>query len=376
MNIFINMKIAQVICVYPPYKGGMGNVARDFAHLAHELGKQSTVITSGKNRDYRTADDKGINIKKLRPFLRYGNGAFLPQLFFGLRNYDIVHLHYPFFGVAEIVFFAKFILRQRFKLLIHYHMDTPDLSGIAKVLSVFSRVIAKKLFAIADAITYASDDYIEESAISAYYSKHKEKFFLLPFGVDSDKFIPAGNSAVKKKNILFVGGLDKAHYFKGVDNLIKALKGVLRADLNLIIVGKGDLLDCYKEIAKDMGIDAYVNFACNASDEDLVKYYQNSSLLVLPSINGHEAFGVVLLEAMSAGVPVVASNLPGVRSVFTNGREGLLADPGDTADLRDKIIRLISDEVLRKQMGERARVLVLEKYSFKTLAMRLNTIYR
>lgn len=369
------MKIAQVVCAYPPYKGGMGNVARDFARLARASGNESYVLTVGDNSLSSAANTEEIKVQRLRPLLKYGNGAFLPQFFYCLRNFDIVHLHYPYYGVAEVIFFAKFFLRQRFKLIIHYHMDTPSLSGIAKALSVFSRITAKPLFAAANALTYASADYMEKSALSGYFHKQKEKFFLLPFGVDTDKFCPTKEHNQKTNYILFVGGLDKAHYFKGVENLLKAAQGILNKNLQLVIVGQGDMLDHYEQLAKDLGQGAFVNFAGGASDAALIEYYQNASFLVLPSINSHEAFGIVLLEAMSCGIPVIASDLPGVRNVFTDGQEGLLAAPDNIVDLNKKIHILSADADLRKKMGERARKLVLEKYGFEILKKRLNQIY-
>jgi len=350
-------------------------VARDFARLADELGHESTVITFAKKVEPENERENGINIKRLRPFLRYGNGAFLPQLFFGLKKFDIVHLHYPFFGVAEPVFIAKFFLRQRFRLIVHYHMDTPNLSGIAKLLSIFSRVTERFLFKMADRITYASDDYIKQSKIAAFYEKNKNKFFLLPFGVDTDKFFPIENKNLDKQYILFVGGLDRAHYFKGVENLLLAVQNILSDNLRLKIVGKGDMVDEYKKIAINLQINNYVDFAGGANDDELVSYYQKASLLVLPSINGHEAFGMVLLEAMSSGIPVIASNLPGVRSVFTDGIEGFLVQPGDIQDLELKIKNIFADEDLRVRMGERARGLVLERYGFGVLRKRLEKIY-
>jgi glycosyltransferase involved in cell wall biosynthesis len=94
----------------------------------------------------------------------------------------------------------------------------------------------------------------------------------------------------------------------------------------------------------------------------LAHAYQEANFLVLPSINQGEAFGLVLLEAMSSGKPVIASSLPGVRSVFTDGQEGLAVRAGDVDDLAEKIFRLSEDEGLREQMGRRARELVLSKY--------------
>ncbi|MCK5510777.1 glycosyltransferase family 4 protein [Candidatus Parcubacteria bacterium] len=368
------MKIAHVVCVYPPYRGGIGNVAKDFSFLM-KSDNEVTVFTPTQN-DLKLEEKKGIKIKYLKPFLKYGNGAFLPQLFFKLKDFDIVHLHYPFFGVSEIVYLAKLFFKKKFKLIIHYHMDTDNLSFFSKILSIFSWVIFKPLFEAADKITFASEDYILRSRIKNFYQKNKQKFYLLPFGVDTDKFFPDSNKKEKNKiNILFVGGLDKAHYFKGVNILLKALSSVLNDKTILNIIGQGDMMGEYKKIVQESKIEKYVNFLGGVNDCELVKNYQKANIFVLPSINSHEAFGVVLLEAFACGTPVIASNLPGVRSVFKDKQEGFLIKPSDIFDLREKINFLIADKNLRQQMGINARKLACEKYSFKILKERLKKIY-
>ncbi|MEA1963305.1 MAG: glycosyltransferase family 4 protein, partial [Patescibacteria group bacterium] len=189
------MKIAHVVCVYPPYKGGIGNAAKDFASLM-ESDNEITIFTPAQN-NLKFEEKDGIKIKYLKPFLRYGNGAFLPQLFFKLKNFDIVHLHYPFFGASEIVYFAKIFFKKRFKLIIHYHMDTNSLSFFSKILSIFSKLIFKLLFKATDKITFASEDYILRSKLKNFYKNNKQKFHLLPFAVDTDKFFPDSNKKEK-----------------------------------------------------------------------------------------------------------------------------------------------------------------------------------
>ena len=119
-----------------------------------------------------------------------------------------------------------------------------------------------------------------------------------------------------------------------------------------------------------------MEFLGKISDEELPRIYQQADLLVLPSINKNEAFGLVLLEAMACGVPVIASDLPGVRTVFEDGRQGLLCKPGDVSDLKNKIEEILADEEKRKIMGKEARILALEKYSWKKIGRKLNDIIK
>ena len=144
--------------------------------------------------------------------------------------------------------------------------------------------------------------------------------------------------------------------------------------ISLRVVGGGDLLTHYQRLAAELKISDRVQFLGKVDDEALVRAYREASFLVLPSINQGEAFGLVLLEAMSSGKPVIASNLPGVRSVFTEGQEGLLVEVGDTGDLAEKILKLAEDEAMRDQMGRRGRELVMKKYQAELAEQELEDI--
>jgi glycosyltransferase involved in cell wall biosynthesis len=376
------MKIAQIVCVFPPYKGGIGKSAYYFSKLLAERGNLVDVYSPLYESNKFLEEENKFNLKFLKAPLKLGKGAFLPQIFFKLKKYDIVHLHYPFFGTAEIVWLAKLLFKSKFKLVIHYHMDTLSLSKIAFIFSIPSRLIEKNLFKRADALTYASLDYIKNSKIKKIYFKNPNKFYEIPFGVDVkeknqiDKNLSTLESRKigKIKKILFVGGLDSAHYFKGLDILFKALQKInLKYFLN--IVGSGNLENEYKNLTRKYKIDSFVKFSGNLSDQELKKSYREADLLVLPSINSHEAFGIVLIEAMAEGTPVVASNLPGVRSVFEDGVHGFLSKAGDEESLRNAIQKIFKDEKKYEKMSKASRDLVLKKYDWDIIGERLNNFF-
>lgn len=369
------MKIAQIVCVFPPYRGGIGKSSFYFSKLLAEKGNLVDVYFPLYTSNNFLEKQEKFNLKLLKAPLKFGKGAFLPQIFLKLKNYDIVHLHYPFFGTAEIVWLAKVFFGSKFKLVIHYHMDTINLSKIAYLLSFPSRLIEKDLFRRADAITYASLDYIKNSRIKDLYSSNKSKFYEIPFGVDINQSeVESKRELSKIKRILFVGGLDSAHYFKGLNILFKALQKInLKYFLN--IVGSGNLENEYKNLTKKYKIDSFVKFWGSLEDQKLIKIYQESDLLVLPSLNKHEAFGIVLIEAMARGTPVVASNLPGVRSVFEDGVQGYLFKAGDAENLKDIIQKIFKDEEKYKKMSLAARDLVLKKYDWNIIGGRLNNLF-
>jgi len=368
------MRIAQITCVFPPYKGGIGNVAYDFSEMLAETGNEITVFTP--NRGQTLEEKHNFKIILLKPWLKMGLGAFLPQLSFKLPDFDIVYLYYPFFGTAEVVWLTKILFGKKFKLIINFLMDVDSSSFLFKILSLPTRIIRNSLFKRADIITYASLDYLKHSDIANIYKKYPAKFKEIPYGVDTDKFSPAIKKDSQIKNILFVGALDKAHYFKGVNILLKAISRFQISDFRFQIVGDGDLKTSYEKLAEKLDIKDRVEFLGKISDEELPRIYQQADLLVLPSINKNEAFGLVLLEAMACGVPVIASDLPGVRTVFEDGRQGLLCKPGDVSDLKNKIEEILADEEKRKIMGKEARILALEKYSWEEIGRKLNDIIK
>ena len=361
------MKIAQIVCAYPPYAGGIGNSAQQLFEILKD--KHEVVNFTPNNT---------------KPLWRKGHGAILLQLLWRLKKFDYIYLHYPFFGTAEVIWlFKKFYSHQ--KLIIHYHMDVKNLSLINKVLAWPSKIIRKSLLKKADFIITASLDYIKNSQIKDFYETNPEKFREIPFAVDLTKFkpkdinLPSNNKILEKtKNLIkqvtdlfikrnrldliFVGGLDKAHYFKGVDILLTAASLLRHKNWHLKIIGEGDLLLNYQNQAKKLKIDNQVEFLGKLSSGELIKNLQNADVLVLPSINNNEAFGIVLIEALACGVPVVASDLPGVRKVFTDKKEGLLFEPKNSVDLNIKLDFLAQNEKKRKEMAIAARKLAEQKY--------------
>lgn len=374
------MKIATVVCAWPPYAGGIGNSAQ----LIEQLLKEKHELTT-------------FTPNTLKPWLKLGHGAFLPQLFWKLRKFDYIYLHYPFFGAAEVVWFFKLFF-SRPKLIIHYHMDVKSSGVLTQILSWPSRLTRNSLLNQANIIVSASLDYIKSSQIKNYYQKHPEKFREIPFGLDIEKFQPklinrtlSNQLLVKTQkivhyindrfikrdrlNLLFVGGLDRAHYFKGIEILLKALVILGPRNWRLKIVGDGDLKAHYEELAKKLGLEKLVEFSGGLSGTELIRSYQNADLFILPSINSNEAFGLVLIEAMACGVPVIASDLPGVRRVFNDHEHGLLIKPNDSEDLKKKLEFIFKNEELRRVMSLAARRLAEEKYGLKTMAAKLLALF-
>lgn len=359
------MKIAQIVCVYPPYAGGIGQVAYNFSRELSRHRHQVAVFTPlyGEQADFRHDQ---ADIRHIKPVLKSGNAALMPLP--GLRRFDLIIFHYPFFG-QDLAFFVAYLLGRKLPpFFLHYHMDIGNLPGLNNFFSLPSRMIKNAFLDKASTISFASLDYIKNSKISGYYKNNSDRFFELPFGVDLDKFKFEARRKDKKR-LLFVGGLDKAHYFKGLGILLKALKKAPQ-DLFLRVVGDGDLKPFYINQAAKLGLADRVDFCGRLPEKELIKEYQEAGIFVLPSINSHEAFGLVILEAMAAGTPIVASDLFGVRTVFEPGKNGFLAEPGDPDSLAKAIQSVLSSDY--QAFSDRSRKIVEEKYDWKIIGDKLN----
>lgn len=367
------MKVAHLVCTYPPYSGGMGNSAFHLTHSLNQAGCETAVITPL----YGPLSTASESAKRLRPFFKFGNAAVLPQLFWELKHYDLVHLHYPFYGSHLSALLACLVWRK--PLVLHYHMDT-DAPGLRGLIFKLNRLfIEPLLLRHAKAIIGSSLDYLENSYIADYVNKHSDKVSGIPFGVREDLLEPLQGSE-KTKTVLFVGGLDQAHYFKGLNILFEAWQHIQNSiDLNgwtLEIVGGGDLENSYRAMCEKLNISDSVNFLGKLIDGDLAAKYRQAGFLVLPSTTRGEAFGLVLIEAMASGTPVIASNLPGVRSVFTDGEHGLLAEPGNVQSLANAMTRLMTDDIFRIKAGQASRAYAEINYSQQQMADRVMDVYR
>ena len=367
------MKIAIVAPVFYPYLSGIGTVVRSEALGLGKLGHDVTVLTPlySTSDAVEAAQDK-YKVKRLRPCFKFGNAAWLPQLRQELANFDIVHLHYPFIGgVCGVLECKK-------PVVVTYHMDLVGQGWKKYFFKIYNYFTLPRLVKDVKSIVFSSWDYIQKGQLKKYIVKEPQKFIEIPFGVDTtvEQKTQISSRAFEElkrklrlkdgdKLLVFVGGLDKAHYFKGIDILLPALSKLKTEKVKVLIVGEGDLRPYYENRAKELGVEDQVIFAGRVSDEELPFYYRLGRGLVLPSIDKSEAYGMVLLEAMANGLPVIASHLPGVRRVVGEGEErrGFLINPSDITELTQAIDSLLEDAEEGKQMGERAKAWVTRERS-------------
>jgi len=361
-------KIAIVTPAFLPYRGGMCVVAQQDAEQLAALGHKVDVFVPGEGQPQGKG---GYGVRGLRIWIRYGNAVWVPGAGRACKDYDAVVLHYPFFGGAEAVAWARHRGRCG-KLIIYYHMDTVG-RGVVRVVSrVYNRVIRDWILRTADRIMVTSFDYARSSALKDIALNEPERLRELPPAVDISRFSPGPKPSqlmdrygldVKKPVVVFVGGLDRAHYFKGVDILIRSLAVKDLSGAQALVVGEGGLRGDYEKLAADLGLSDRVKFAGAVSDSELADHYRLADIFAFPSIDRSEAFGIAALEAMSCGVPVVASDLAGVRTIVRDGETGFLVRPGSVSALAARLADILGDGRLRKAFGENGRRMAVEEYS-------------
>jgi glycosyltransferase involved in cell wall biosynthesis len=283
------------------------------------------------------------------------------------RQYDVIHVHWP---VPHALFgwMAKRASKERPRLVTTwYGVELRWVQSSLPWLRWFVRWALK----ISDTIV----------AISSYTAREIARFaqvpvevipYTLPFaeGTSKPRLPRAGGFQV-----LFVGRLVER---KGVKHLIEAIARI--PDARLVIIGDGPERQALEAKTRDVGLGSRVDFRGRVSDDALRATYAASDALVLPSIldarGDTEGLGVVLLEAMSYGVPVVASDIGGITDIVEHNESGLLVPPGDSAALAQALERLSRDAALAQRLGAAGEQRVRSAFGWTEIMAKWDAVYR
>ena len=368
------MRIAHIVPVFPPYRGGMGTVAFQQARALAAAGADVTVFTpQAKTPRLRPS---GVEVIELTPMFRRGNASCLPQTVARAGHFDLLHLHYPFFGTAELLAARRWLGRTR--LVLQYQMDVVGVHWKARVFEWHRRFVLPFILHSSDAIVVTSNDYAASSFLAPRLAALQRQLTVIPAGVDLSSFSPNGDRLSARRRVgladaptvFFLARLDRTHYFKGLHLLIDAVARV--PDANLVVGGDGEWRAEYESRANFL-LGPRARFVGDVPDDALPAYYRSADVVALPSVDRTEAFGLVLLEALACGTPVVASRLPGVRTLVEDGRTGYLVEPGNVDELADKIGRCIHESA---QLGPKASAFVRARYGWPAIAQQLLELYQ
>lgn len=367
------MNIGIVTQSYYPKPGGVTEVVHHTAVELKRLGHDVTIITTSYDRS-RTKEPGVIRIG--HNILFPANGAWTNvtvgralrrqlEEIFRRKRFDIIQTHCPL--VPTLPLLTLFADRAGARLVGTFHAAA-EKNGI---YSLFQRPL-----------DYLARRLDHRTAVSAPAREFAAQYFpgeyeIIPNGIDSRRFnpgiLPVEGLRDGKLNILFVGRMDRR---KGLPYLFKALPIIQRSIprlVRLILVGEGSLRR--KVMPRPISLGGAEIMAVGRVDAQLLpRYYASADIYCAPA-TGRESFGIVLLEAMASGIPVVASDIPGFRRVVTSGRDGILTAPGSPEEIADAVTRIASDPAMTARMTAAGRDKALS-YDWESVTVRLEESFR
>jgi glycosyltransferase involved in cell wall biosynthesis len=389
------MRILHIYKDYPPILGGIENHVQLLAQGQAAAGHDVTVlVTNPAGHRTTVATENGVVVIRAGRLATVASTPLSVALPWRLlrQRPDVVHLHYPY-PVGEV---CQWLLRRGRVTVLSYHAD---IVRQASILRLYKPVLRRVLRWV-DAIVIGSSPMRG----GAFLGEHQAKLRLIPYGISLDRFraepseadlarlraqltaafpSAATTSAAEDSAsslhaprssappvLLFVGRL---RYYKGLDWLIRALPQI---DARLAVVGIGPMAAEWKALAAQEGVADRIAWLGETPDTDLPALYHLADLFVLPASHASEAFGLVQVEAMAAGVPCVCTELgTGTSYVNQDGVTGRVVPPRDPAALAAAINDLLTDPTCRAEMSTAARARVAAEFDLSVMVERVMALY-
>ena len=367
---------------YPPYRGGGETYVSSLSQRLVKRGHTVTVYSAQTPCSAGETSDMGVRVIRMQTHGSfYGTPlSFFPPDFLS-EKFDIIHCNFPnpYFSLVS----AAVSRLRGIPSVLTWHNDVPEVTPVASVLVHLHDVLSTVYLAAYDKIIATTNVYAKTSPTLKRFSRKVE---VISNGVDTLRFKPGNNGTSIRSRlkidegtvlVAFVGALTPWHTYKGLDIAISAMQKIVRSkrDVKLMIVGGGGLLGFYRERAATLGVSSNVLFVGTVSDATLPEYYAACDLLVLPSKDRSEGFGLVLLEAMATAKPVIASKTGGISEIVREDETGMLVEPNDVEGLADAILRLAGDSDIRRTLGLAGRRFA-ELHDWNLITERTDRLYR
>jgi D-inositol-3-phosphate glycosyltransferase len=354
-------------------------------HVLHELGYGNRVVHVPAGPE--------------TPLSRDDLPVYLPDFVRGIQQfasqksivYDLIHSHYWLSGLAGLA------LKEQWHIpLVHMFHTLGEMKNRVAVapteLEGEARLQAERRIIVeADRIVAATK--AEETQLQFLYHTDPGKMIIIPPGVDPSRFYPIPRDEARAvvgvpedaRLVLFVGRIEP---LKGVDTLLRAMgllheQRVLQECVCYLVIIGGDPdvpaedmtaeMSRLQHLSQDLGLSEVVIFLGKRDQDTLPYYYSSAETVVMPS--HYESFGMVALEAMACGVPVVASQVGGLAFLVQDGATGFHVPNGDAQALASALLRLIKDPDLRRRMGEQSEAYA-QGFTWEKIARRIQAMYR
>lgn len=367
------------ICMITPEFafGGIGNYVYNLSKKLIEKGNDVTVITRGDIQRTKKEVIDGIEVFKVTllpfyPFHMWIHGIFVNKLFKSIESrYNIVHLHSPIVPVIKtnlpILTTFHSLCRARVRRIPY---DIHNFYSLMERLQyIYLSSLELKILKLSNKITTVSQ--INAKDLNQYGIK-QNKIIIIGNGVDENFFSPEKQIENEDRYITYVGRITSV---KGLFTLIKCAGYVLKEypNVKFLLAGEGPLRNLLEKKVRDMGLQRKILFLGHATKEKLAQLYRNAYVHIISS--KYEGLPNVLLEAMSSGLPIVATAVGGNLEVISSGVNGFLVSPQDPLKMAKIVIKLLNDTKLRNKIGKKARKTIEKYYTWDRITARILQCY-
>lgn len=384
------MKILMLTWEYPPrIVGGIARVVNDLSKRLIKDGHEVTVVTYREGNAPYFEDDKGVKVYRVDNYMIHPNNFidWILQMNFNMiakaneliakeGAFDVIHAH------DWLVAYAAKTLKNSYDIPIVSTIHATESGRNTGIHDEVQRYINDTEWML----TYESTEVIVNSN---YMKRELQSLFGLPFekinvtpnginvnmfnGIERDYDFRRQYALDNEKIILFMGRLV---YEKGVQHLISAMPKILNSyhDAKLVIAGKGGMIDELKAQVNAMGIGNKVYFTGYMDAKQVAKMYKCADVSVFPST--YEPFGIVALEAMLAGIPIVVSDIGGLNEIVEHGQNGMKSYAGNPNSLADSILELLYNPQLCDNVVKKAKAQVKNEFNWTKIAQDTHFIYQ
>lgn len=348
------MRVLQLTKFYAPAKGGIETVVLELSQGLSREGIDVRVLCAGTElRTRRDQTDEGILITRAGSFGQLQSTSMSAELVRHARRMaaeaDIIHVHMP----DPMAALALWVARPTAKVVVHWHSDVVRQRMAMRLYQPLQSWLLRR----ADAIVATSEAYAQSSP---WLAPWQAKTVVIPIGISDHRGLsqPETVRRIRERfggrDIVF--SLGRMIYYKGFDVLVQAAAHIPEHCV-IVVGGDGELLEHYRIEAHRRGLAGRVHFVGRIPDHELASYFDAATMFCLPSTHRAEAYGVVLIEAMAMGKPVIATQIPGSAVAWVNqaGVTGLNVPVGDAEALAGAIIRISTDRTCATRFGEAAR---------------------
>ena len=354
------IRVLQVNKAFNPHIGGVEQVVKDIVENLLDKYSSTVLVCNPPHGKYSEEVLNSIKIIRCSTLFTFRSlpvsFRFFREFFKQIKTHDIVHLHEPFPLGSVVAWMLK-----KNPLVVTWHSDIVRQNFLKWLVLPFQYLVLKR----ADRIIVTSENMKNNS----FVSKFKNKTQMIPLSIKNEYVKKEIN--VNESYFLFVG---RFVYYKGILDLMEAIKSV---EIPLKLIGSGPLWKTVENQVKDQHLDHVELIKGPVSDEVLRDYFMKCSAFVFPSNAESEAFGLVQLEAMAAGKPVINTRLKtGVPEVSIDGETGITVNPNAPHELAEAMRKLHENPELRQRLGQNARERVKQHFVHSVTIPKIEAIYQ